>query len=150
MRRCLVVANQTLRSRRLLRELKARVDAEPCEFHLLVPAEDPNFHAFWTAGEAHAIAQERLDALLARLRLEGMVATGEVGEADPVDGAAKLLADDDFDEIIVSTLPPGLSSWMHRDLPGRIERRAGIPVRHVITPFSDLGTDEGRLEEATR
>jgi GABA permease len=147
MHRCLVVANQTLPSRRLLRELKRRVDAEPCEFHLLVPAEDPNFHAFWTAGEADAIAQERLDTALARLRLEGIAATGTVGGTDPVDGVAKVLADDEFDEIIVSTLPPGLSSWMHRDLPGRIERRVGVAVRHVITPFSDLGTDGGRLEE---
>ena len=35
------------------------------------------------------------------------------------------------DEIIVSTLPHGFSSWLHQDLPHRAERVTGLPVTVV-------------------
>ncbi|MGY1622082.1 hypothetical protein ACI789_07810 [Geodermatophilus sp. SYSU D00965] len=36
------------------------------------------------------------------------------------------------DAVIVSTLPLGLSRWLRRDLPGRLERAARLPVEHVV------------------
>jgi hypothetical protein len=53
--------------------------------------------------------------------------------------------------VIVSTLPPGLSRWIHQDLPRRLERRIARPVSHVITPFGDMRPEGGRqLQEAAR
>jgi len=151
MRRYVVVGNQTLRSARLLRELKARQADGPCSFHLLVPAANPHVHAFWTQGEAVAVAHQRLDEAIARFADEGIVATGSVGDANPIDAVADLLHHQEFDAVIVSTLPPGLSRWIHQDLPRRLERRVELPVRHVITPFGDM-RPEGRrqLQEAAR
>jgi hypothetical protein len=37
-----------------------------------------------------------------------------------------------FDEVIVSTLPTGASKWLQIDLPHRVERFTGAPVRHVV------------------
>jgi hypothetical protein len=151
MRRHVVVGNQTLRSARLLRELRARQADGPCQFHLIVPAANPHVHAFWTEGEARAVAQERLDTALDHFRSEHVDATGSVGDANPADAVADLLLHEEFDSVIVSTLPPGLSRWIHQDLPRRIERRVALPVRHVIVPFGDITPDGDRqLEDAAR
>jgi len=138
MRRYVVVGSQTLLSARLLRELRARQADGPCHFHVVVPAANPHVHAFWTEGEARAVAQDRLDTALDHFRTEGVPATGSIGDANPADAVADLLLHQEFDSVIVSTLPPGLSRWIHQDLPRRIERRVALPVRHVITPFGDL------------
>jgi len=151
MRRYLVVGNQTLRSARLLRELRACQADGPCSFHLLVPAAVPHAHAFWTEGEAHAVAHRRLDEAIAHFADEGIAASGSVGDAHPIDAVTDLLLHQQFDVVILSTLPPGLSRWIHQDLPRRLERRLELPVRHVITPFGDM-RPEGRrqLQEAAR
>lgn len=155
MHRYVVVGSQTLLSNRLLREVLARQSDGPAEFHVVVPAANPHVHAFWTEGEARAVAQDRLDAALERLRAEGISATGSIGDANPADAVADLLLHEHYDAVIVSTLPPGLSRWIHQDLPRRIERRVGLPVRHVITPFADLNpadrqpTDARELHDAT-
>ena len=145
MRRYLVVGNQTLRSARLLRELSTLTASGPCSFHLVVPAANPHVHAFWTQGEAHSVAAERLDEAIAHLAEHGIRATGHVGDANPIDAVTDSLLQAEFDEVIVSTLPPGLSRWIHQDLPRRLERRVALPVRHVITPFGDM-RPEGRRE----
>jgi hypothetical protein len=42
-------------------------------------------------------------------------------------------ADRGFDEIIVSTLPPGISFWLGRGVPQRIAREhPHVPVTHVV------------------
>jgi hypothetical protein len=154
MRRYVVVGSQTLSSSRLLRELRARQADGPCRFHVVVPAANPHVHAFWTEGEARAVAQERLEAALEQFRGEGIDATGSVGDANPADAVADVLLhagspDDGFDGVIVCTLPPGLSRWIHQDVPRRIERRVALPVRHVVTPFDDLRPSTHELESAT-
>src|SRR5437660_1021193 len=115
MRRYLVVGNQTLRSARLLRELRARLTDGPCSFYVLVHAANPHVHAFWTEGEAHAVAQDRLDEAVEHLAGEGIPAVGSVGDASPLDAVTDLLLREEFDEVIVSTLPPGPSRWIHHD-----------------------------------
>jgi pentose-5-phosphate-3-epimerase len=151
MRRYLVVGNQTLQSARLLRELRTCQADGPCSFHLLVPAANPHVHAFWTEGEAHAVAEERLETAIAHLAGEGVAATGSVGDGNPIAAVTDLLLREQFDAVIVSTLPPGLSRWIHQDLPRRLERRIALPVSHVITPFGDMRPEGGRqLQEASR
>jgi hypothetical protein len=44
--------------------------------------------------------------------------------------------------IILFTLPPGLSRWLHQDLPRRVARRFGLPVRHVVAPFEPIASVE--------
>jgi hypothetical protein len=131
MRRCLIVANQTLMSPQLREEVLRRRDAGDHQFHVVVPATHAHGTALWTEGQALAHARDALDHALGHYRADGVEATGEVGDADPVLAVNDVLTRQDVDEIIVSTLPLGVSKWLKRDLPHRLERRFGLPVTHV-------------------
>jgi hypothetical protein len=130
-RRYLVVANQTLGGAALVARLRQCVAEGPCEFHVLVPA---NIHEGWIADEDSdaALAHQRLDQALTQLRGLGAEVSGEVGDVSPVDAINDVLRRSDFDEIILSTLPPGVSRWLRLDLPSRVERSVSIPVTHVV------------------
>ena len=132
MRRYLVVANQTLGGEHLEIKVRECLAAGPCEFHLVVPATPPQDHATWVEGEAKVLARERLDTALTRFRKLGARADGEVGDARPLGAIGDALRHADFDEIILSTLPPGPSRWLRMDLPHRVDRQFGILVSHVI------------------
>jgi cell pole-organizing protein PopZ len=132
MRRYLVVANQTLGGEHLAEKIRACVAAGPSRFHVLVPATQPNDHAVWTEGEAQAIASRRLEQALERFRELGAEAEGEIGDERALQAIADAVRDRDFDEVILSTLPPGLSRWLRQDLPHRVERTFDITVTHVV------------------
>jgi hypothetical protein len=132
MRRYLVVANQTLGGPHLTAKVQELISAGACNFHVLVPATPPGHFATWTEGEALAVAQERLDAALARFKGFGAEATGDVGDPNPLEAIADALREQSFDEIILSTLRPGASRWLKQDLPHRVERSFSIPVTHVV------------------
>jgi hypothetical protein len=132
MRRCLIVANQTLTGPQLLAEVLARKGSDEYEFHLLVPASHPHGSAMWSEGQAIAHAREALAEGVEHFRAEGVEVTGEIGDENPVLAVDDALRREQFDEIIVSTLPPGVSRWLKRDLPHRLERRFGLPIMHVI------------------
>ena len=148
MRRYLIVANQTLGGDDLLHEVRTRLEAGPAEFWVLVPAT-PVDHTppaiipmpvmgraptlTGTPEEARRVAGERLQAELRRLRALGATVDGEVGAPDPLDAVGTTLADRQFDEVIVLTLPTHLSRWLHQDLPSRLEHKFHVPVTHVAT-----------------
>jgi hypothetical protein len=132
MRSYLVVANRTLTGDRLVAEVRARAQAEPSRFHVLVPATPSAAHTNWTEGAAHKVAQQRLDDALETFRAAGIDVTGEVGDESPVLAVGDVLRREPFDEIILSTLPPGASKWLKRDLPHKLARQYHVPVTHVI------------------
>jgi hypothetical protein len=132
MRRILVVANRTLCEQHLLDELRRRKEAGPVTFHLLVPASHPTGAWTWSETQAEQEARARLDDLLETLAIGGIGATGEVGDAQPVSAVDDLLRRASFDEIIVSTLPVGTSSWLAENVVRRITAHSGLPVTHVV------------------
>src|SRR5712692_2257490 len=131
MRSYLVVANQTLGGEHLIVKARECMAAGPCRFHVLVPATPPSDHA-WTEGEARALAQARLDSALARFRELGAEVEGGVGDQDPMLAIEDALRTERFDEIILSTLPAGISRWLKLDLPRRVADRFGLPLTHLI------------------
>lgn len=132
MRRYLVVANQTLASGELTEEIRKWSAVGPCSFYIVVPATPPKDQLTWTEGEATAIARDRLDRALTRLRELEVEADGDVGDPNPLQAIAEVLQDSSFDEIVLSTLPPGISKWLGQDLPHRVQRKFDLPVTHVI------------------
>lgn len=125
MRHHLIVANRTLGGHQLVERIRRAVAAEPSSFHVVVPVTD--------TPDARG-ARDRLHRQLAGLEELGATATGELADADPYRAALDALADRDVDELIVCTLPPGLSRWLGADLVGRLERAVDVPVVHIVAP----------------
>jgi hypothetical protein len=134
MHRYLVVANQTLGGSHLEQAVRDRVAQGECTFHIVVPATRPADHLVWTEGEAHEIARERLEQAMEWFKAHGASCTAEIGDARPMLAIGDALVADRFDEIILSTLPIGMSRWLRQDLPARVRREFGVPVTHVIGP----------------
>jgi hypothetical protein len=88
----------------------------------------------WASDEDHArsVAQARLDESLSALAREGVVARGEVGDADPIQAMEDALRTFGAAEIIISTHPPGRSNWLEKDVIARARERYDVPITHVV------------------
>jgi hypothetical protein len=132
--RVLVVAHKTAATPALLEAVRQRAARGPAEFHLLVP--NPH-HPSWRPAELmHPDVTEGQQVLALALPLieaaAGGRAEGTVSPRhDPMDAIEETLHDEDFDEIILSTLPRAVSRWLHMDLPHRVAH-LGLPVTTVI------------------
>jgi hypothetical protein len=157
MRRYLVVANQTLQAAELREELRKKISAGPCSFFVIVPDTKAAEHDAVAAGgvlpqpgmwwwathyarpatdeEATAQARQRLSLMLAGLARLGIPIEGDLGSSSPLEAMEQVLADHQFDEIIVATLPRRVSRWLRAGLPQKAERRFGLPVTTIITSY---------------
>jgi hypothetical protein len=130
----LVVAHKTAATPALLEAIRERAERGPARFHLLVP--NPH-HASWRPSEiAHPDVTEGEQVLALALPLiedaAGGPAEGSVSPRhDPMDAIEEALHDGDYDEIILSTLPRGVSAWLHIDLPHRVAH-LGLPLTTVV------------------
>jgi hypothetical protein len=131
-RRILLVANQTAGGAELKREIRRRMSEGPCVFFLVVPATPPSQHVTWEEGEARDIARRRMESAVTEMRQMGAEISGGVGDASPVLAINDALIEQPCDEIILSTLPPGMSRWLKWDLSHRVEQRFRLPVTTVI------------------
>ena len=132
MRSYLVVGNQTLAGPELasvIEEVMAQ-DGETA-FHVVVPATPNQRGLTWDEDEARAEAGRRLDAFMDRLRGLGAEVSGEIGSRDPIEAVQDALRGHPCDEIILSTLPSGISRWLGQDVPTRLRGSVLIPVRVV-------------------
>lgn len=132
MRRYLVVANRTLAGEHLRDLVRDCVGREPCHFDVLVPASPAPDHWASTEEEDHAQARDRLDATLEAFRSLGASAEGQVTGPQPIPAVLDALREQPYDEVVLSTLPPGVSRWLRLDLPSRLGRVCPVPVTHVV------------------
>jgi hypothetical protein len=133
MRRYLVISNQTLSSDAFDQKIRSCLAEGPCHFHVVVPATHTHDHMTWTEGHDRAVARQRLESALAHLVALGADVDGEVGDARALDAVRDAVRDrPPFDEVILFTLPPGVSRWLHQDLPHRVEKVLARSVTHVV------------------
>lgn len=128
MRRYLVVANRTLGARQLAERVGQAVAGRGAVVHVLVPLPAD------ADADADAAAHRRLAAQLDRLAGIGAHATGEVARGAPYDAALAAARRLRCDEVLVCTLPPGLSRWLGDDLVGRLRGALDTPVTHIVAP----------------
>jgi hypothetical protein len=154
-RRYLIIANKTLVSPGLEQLVHECVAAGPCEFHVLVPqASTPTIYAVDPMGlidlrlhqptndyyaDVRHEAEERLDHFRETFARQGVLITGEVGCSDPLAAARNVVERLLFDEIIVSTLPPGVSRWLKMDLVNRVQRAFELRVTSLVQQDTLVG-----------
>ena len=132
----LVVAHQTAASPELIAKLQEMLAADPeAKFVLLVPATPANHLLVWVEGEAQQIAQRRATESAAVLTAAGLpVVDALVGASDPLQA---ITAEHErkgraYEQIVISTLPMGLSRWLRRNLPDQVRRKLGVPVVQLV------------------
>ena len=133
MRSYLVVGNQTLDSPELAEAIRERMAAGPARFHIVVPATPVQRGLTWDEDEARITAQDRLTAAIGRLVELNAEVTGEIGHRDPIEATEDALRGRQVDEVILSTLPPGISRWLGQDVPSRLKGSIMVPVAVVTT-----------------
>lgn len=144
-KRYLVVANQTLQDDQVTEAVLQRAHAGPARFVVLVPATHSAHLASPPVGshpEAHepgegddaglALARFRLRSTVDRLQQAGVAVEGRIGHPDPAKAVADVVNEEPVDEILLSTLPPGRSSWLQAELPGLLAHRFNVPVTHLV------------------
>jgi hypothetical protein len=129
----LVVANRTLGGPKLLEAVRARAASGNVRFRLVVPQSQPSAGLVIYDEAVRESAQVRVDLALEAVAGEGIVASGEVGDADPFLATMDAIAQRRPDEVILSTHPAESSGWLRRDLVERIENASGLPVEHIVT-----------------
>ena len=142
MRSYLVVGNQTLDSPELVESIRERVAQGPATFHVVVPATPVSRLLTWDEDEAREAATVRLNEALDRLRASGVEASGEIGAPDPIQATQDALRGREVDEILLSTLPPGISRWLGQDVPTRL--KGSVQVSVIVVTAQGQGTPAKR------
>jgi hypothetical protein len=130
-KRILVVANRTASTQRLLDEISRRAEREPTRFTLLIPDVADQRAADWTLEVAIPLLRRAARGPVDHL----------VGGPDPFVAVQEAVREQDFDEIIISTLPKRTSTWLRRDLIHRVES-LGLPVTAVVPRRVKVGLDD--------
>lgn len=125
--RTLIVANRTASTGALLEEVERRASEGPTAFTLLIPEAGKGKAADWTLDEALAVLRRAAsgESHLRTAHVDGRVVAG-----DPFSAIQQALAQETFDDVLISTLPPRRSVWLRRDLPRKVEA-LGIAVAVV-------------------
>ena len=131
--RILVVANRTADSPELIAALRRRAARSPAALHPSRSGRSPRpgmgrRHEGGRAGGSAPRRDRRRRMRAAGLDLEATI----VGDPDPIAAVGDALRAHRFDEVIVSTLPRGVSRWLRLSLPHRLRRMTDVPVLHVI------------------
>jgi nucleotide-binding universal stress UspA family protein len=132
-RRILVIANETVGGGPLRKQIEERSAGYDTTLLVVSPAlNSPIRH--WASDEdpAREEARQRLEASLQRLRENGIEASGEVGDADPLQAIEDAVRTFGPDEIIISTHPEGRSHWLERGVVSGARERFAVPITHVV------------------
>jgi hypothetical protein len=121
----LAVANVTADSDELLEALRERTKQGRVRVQLVFPIGD--------TGPDRAAGEEQLERGMDRIAEAGIEVQGQVVRGDPVEAVHEVWDPATYDEIVVSTLPTGVSKWLRIDVPHRLERLTGARVQHVET-----------------
>jgi hypothetical protein len=127
----LIVANQTAGGDELLQLVKRDADDGDRIFIAVVPQEGRD-------GHSARIARDRLIRFTDRLRENGVMASGMIGDPDPYDAVCNALDLFTVDHVIISTLPQTKSGWLRADLVERVRNATAAKVDHVQTSMEPV------------
>jgi hypothetical protein len=128
--RTLIVANRTAGTHLLLQEVERRSGEQPTAFVLLIPDVTSKKAADWTLSEGLKSLRRAAQGPTGN---RAAYVEGMVGGPRAFESIERALADGDFDDVVISTLPKRTSQWLKRDLPARVEK-LGVPVTVITAP----------------
>jgi hypothetical protein len=143
-RKILVVANETVVGKPLIEAVEKRAKDGPIRVHVVCPQNEPRAGYVVYDDIARDAAENRLKLTLAQLEEIGVDADGEVLDPDPFAATMDALADDTYDEIIISTHPETRSGWLRQGLVDRVARASGRPVEHIVVELDPERDDAKR------
>src|SRR3712207_6316722 len=130
--RVLVVAHRTAATPALLDAVRRRAQEGPARFTLLVPRAMNSLHRL-TDPEDESDDETRAVIDLALPLLEeaaGGPVDALMGDPDPINAVSDAVHVHGAEEIIISTLSPRVSRWLHMDVPRRLAV-LGLPITTV-------------------
>jgi GABA permease len=131
--RVLVVANETVRGRALLEEIRNRCKGRDSQILVVTPALTSRAK-HWASDVDEAIeqARQRMELSVQAIEEIGLKAKGEVGDSDPNTAIRDALQTFPADELIISTHPPERSRWLERGVVEKARAEFALPIAHVI------------------
>jgi len=137
-RTILVLANETLEGEELLDAVRRHAGSGDVLVRVIAPVSAPREGYVVYEDTRRAVARRRLERALEQLRAAGIAAIGDVVDHDPLTAARDAIAQDEPDELIVSTHPETKSGWRRRNLLEELRRAAGeIPIEHVTSDVAE-------------
>jgi hypothetical protein len=133
----LAFLNEVAGGRKLLTELRSRVDAGATAVALAAPQNQPVVGQIVDQGEIRAAAQSRVDVTQAVLGEFGIEASGAVFDPDPplaLDDAVRAFAPS---EVLISCLPETRFGFLRRDLIEWAKDRFEVPITHIPVRVED-------------
>ncbi len=122
----LVIANVTAGRGALRAHLKEIAgESDDMHFVVVVPLQAGD-------GRAAAVARARLGNTLDRMRREGLLVVGMLGDPDPFTATMNALQFFKVERIVISTLPATRSGWLRADLIARVRKASNVDVDHIV------------------
>jgi len=140
-RHILVVANETVVSRRLVDVIEEHAGGGAVQVTVVAPVNQPRQGYVVYYDTRRAAARRRLEKTLELLRAAGIPADGIVVESDPVSALQDAIHQLEPGEVVVSTHPQQKSGWLRRNAVEQMRRVTGdLPFEHVVV---DLAAEHG-------
>lgn len=152
--RLIAVMPDGLHGREPLEQLRASTDGDGLEVRIVIPAieSNPLRHTMGDVDEPRQEAEQRLRETLEQLRRDGLPASGEVGDSDPVLAAKDALLKAPADEVLIFEHAAGQERWYEHGLLDRAREEIEPPLRVVMVesePDHDHVVDVARSGPGT-
>ena len=140
-RRVLVVVDQPCTAPELCASVREHVVTDRVDVLVIAPAHgSPDTQWYVDEDAARADATHRLRACVACLAGDGIRASGQLSDPDPVQAIADALYEFPADEILIVTAPQRPSNWLRKNVIDRARRRFDQPIAHVVMPATPSRT----------
>jgi hypothetical protein len=135
--RLLVLANETCASLAVIDAVRRKVTGADGAAQVIVvaPALSQSRMSYWFSSDVRAArteAADRLDQSLDALRAAGISASGDLGDADPLQALDDAIRIHSPSDVLIATHTPERSQWLERRLVDRARLTTDLPIEHVV------------------
>jgi hypothetical protein len=142
-RRLLAIVTDALDGPEPIDEIRRAGNGDGTEVRVVVPAVEATAfrHAMGDIDEPTRQAEERLRAALESLSRNGVRASGEVGDPDPVQAAQDALLEAPADEVLIFEHESAQARWFEAGLFDRAQESLQPPLRLVLVHSGAAGDE---------